>query len=325
MSKFVDLEMDIIAPGPLLAFADDNPIVAPAPFEDAVDHWRFGGSSGSRTGLVAGRRLRRGLAQSSVTLGTGYTSAPPVALAGAGAAGLSATSFLNGSGGVASTVITGQPSDDTSPVTATFSGGGGSGAAVTLSRGVEPSYTEHSAIIAAGRQNGLISDIDDALVYSELYLIKRPALATQQWIGGSAIYPGWSGTGAAVGGDGFFWTTANTIQWQNASGNVTFAPPASWVPGTWGVLVITYNGANGGVAYAVGPSRDSTSVAQPNAKTLAAPMRKRALGGLNYDFGSGYIALEISEYVYFASSLVPGKAMSRAYDVLDNYRINALT
>lgn len=323
MSKFIDLESDVVISGPLIAFGDNRPLITPAPFADAIEHFRFGGSAASRTGLINGRALRRGVAQTSVVGGASYTSAPAVALAGAGAAGLTATGFITNGGAFASAVISGQPLDDGSAVTATLSGGsGGAGAAVTLSRGVEPTYTAASLILTPGRANGLISDIDDALLYTEAYLMKRPAAGAGTWIGGSAVYPGWTASNT-VGGDGFFWTTGNQIQWQSANTTVLLTPPASWAPGTYGVLIVAYY-AGQGVAYAFGPDGTVTSATIAAAKILASPQRKRAIGGVNWDFGTDYRALELSSFAYWASALTAGQMASRAYDMLDYARDVAL-
>jgi len=322
-SRFIDLASDIVPPGPMLAFADNTPIVAPAADPVAVEHWRFGGSSASRAGQVNGLALRLGLAQIAITTGAGYAAAPAVALTGAGAIGLTGFAEISG-GGVYSVGITGQPQDDGSAVVATLTGGGFTTAAtVTMGRGAEPAYNDHSMVIAAGRVNGLISPINDAAVYTELFLIKRPDLGTGQRIGGSVMYTGGS-RGAAVGGDGYAWATTNVLQ-VNGSGlaDDTFAPPATWLTGTWGVLAVSQS-ATTRLAMAFGPDAASTKVSRKGAKTVANPMRKRALGGLHYDFGNAYTALEISEWANYNVALAEGQIAAKALDMLDSARINGL-
>jgi hypothetical protein len=63
--------------------------------------------------------------------GTGYTSAPDVAITGGGLTGATATSRINGQGVVTSIEITNAGGVPTSAPNVTFSGGGGNGAAAT--------------------------------------------------------------------------------------------------------------------------------------------------------------------------------------------------
>ena len=67
-----------------------------------------------------------GIARSAT--GSGYTSAPTVAISGGGGSGATAIAVLDGSGGVSYFVITAQGAGYISTPTVTISGGGGSGA-----------------------------------------------------------------------------------------------------------------------------------------------------------------------------------------------------
>jgi hypothetical protein len=319
MNTFIDLTSDIVVPGPRIPFADSRPLIAPPPFEDAVDHWRFARTAGSRLGLVNGLPMRRGIAVRNLTGGTGYTSRPVVTLAGDGAAGLTASAEIQ-NGAVVSVLISGQPVDDTAAVTATISGGGGTGATVTFSRGIEPTYYDTNAVTAAGRENGLITSIDDRAVYSEAYLIRRPASAAVQRIGGTASSPTY-GRGVAVAGDGFSWHSSNRI--EHLSGGIAnhLDIPASWIPGRWGVLVIS-QAANARLLRAFGPDGSATSLALASGKVIADPMRKRAIGGVHWDFSSDnpYKALEISSYVNWSFALGDAQLENCAFDMLDAAR-----
>jgi len=319
MSKFLDLDSEITINGPLIAFADSRPIVAPAPFADAVEHWRFGTSEASRNGLIAARRMALGIAPVSITGGTGYSASPTVTLSGPGATGLSAVAQRSGTA-ISDINFTGQPAD-AGAVTATITDSSGTGGAASIGRGVEPTYNAKSAVIAAGRQNGLISDIDDALTYSEAYLIKRPTAGVKQMVGGSVQYSGFAG-GSLIGGDGFFWDTANVMRLENVSGaSMTLAPPASWIPGAFGVLIASV--APGAMRMSLfGPDGVATNVANSSSKQLANPQRKRALGGIHYGFESGspYRALEIASFVNWAYALNTVQMQNCAFDLLDYAR-----
>jgi len=69
--------------------------------------------------------------------GTGYTSAPTVALTGGGGTGATATAVVDG-GAVIGVTITNPGTGYTSTPTVTFTGGAGSGAAATAVRNTEP-------------------------------------------------------------------------------------------------------------------------------------------------------------------------------------------
>jgi hypothetical protein len=327
MSKFTDLDSDIVILGPLIPFADSRPITAPSPFADAVEHWRLGASAASRIGLIQGLPLRLGLAATGVTAGSGYTSIPTVTLAGAGATGL--VGFGDISVGASTLVMgdyTGQPIDDTGAVTATVSGGGGTGGALVYTRGAEPTYNAKSAVLAAGRANGLVSPINDAAVYSEAYLLKRPAANTSQIIAG-ALNGTTRSRGTAVGGDMVQWITSagvDTIRHHSApAGTLALTIPTSWVPGTFGVLLVAQS-ASGRLVMAFGPDGASTKVTAASVKVVASPQRKRALGGIHYDLGTDYGSNEIASFVNWASALTEAQMSSRAYDMLDYARASAL-
>lgn len=327
MSKFTDLDTDIAILGPLLGFADSKPVAAPSPFTDAVEHWRLGGSAASRIGLIQGMALRLGLAATGVTPGSGYTSMPTVTLAGPGSTGL--TGYGDISVGASQLVMgdySGQPLDDTGAVTATVTGGGGAGGALVYTRGVEPTYNAKSAVLAAGRANGLVSNINDAAVYSEAYLIKRPAALTTQMIAG-ALNATTRSRGTAVGGDMVQWLTSggvDTIRHHSAvASTLSLAIPASWTPGTFGVLLVAQS-ASTRLVMAFGPDGTSTKVSASAVKTVANPQRKRALGGIHYDLGSDYGSNEFASFANWASALTEAQLSNRAYDMLDYARDAAL-
>lgn len=327
MSRFLNLSApDFPFGGERIPFADSRPIITPPPFADAVEHWRFGDSPGSRIGLVHGRRLALGMAQTALVGGTGYTSAPVVTASGAGAAGLGFYAEVTTGGAVASVLYSGQPADDTGAVTVAF-GGPGTGASATISRGVEPTYSAKYATLAAGRQNGLVSDINDAVTYTEALLVRRPALNNPQPIVGSTTHNSYS-RGSAVGGDQLSWNTASliTVTTRPMSGD-TLAPPASWVPGTWGVIIIcqvTDGISTRRTVKALGPDATFTTVTREqqsvNPKTAANPMRKRTLRGVQYDTGSDFKAMDISEYVNFAFAMNDRQMEDRALVMLDYAR-----
>jgi|GEM_PF-6275056 len=329
MLSFKDLVVDVATLGPVMPLADSKPVVTPDPFADAIEHWRFGVSSASRIGLVHGLPLRRGIAPTALTNGTGFVSTPTVTLTGSGAEGLTGFAEISAANSVQAAGISGQPADDTTAPTATITGGGGSGAAVTYGRGAEPGYTTKSAVLAAGRINGLISSIDDAAVYSEAYLIKRPASGVTQHIGGTMLSVGRS-RGVAVGGDLLQWYSSggvDSLRWLNASGTsgstIVLAIPASWTPGTWGVLIVS-QGVASRTAIAFGPDATSTKVTGAQAKTVANPTRKRAIGGLHYDTGSDYGSNEIASFANWASALSETVMGNYANDLLDYARDAAL-
>ena len=318
MSKFLDLGSDIIVPGPLIAFADSRPLVAPAPFADAVDHWRFGTRAGDRTGLVNGRVLRRGLAVTDfISNGSGYTSRPTATFSGGGANGLVGQTEING-GIVYSVGYSGQPINDEGAVTVVLAGGGGAGAAVTMGRGTEPAYSDYYATVGAGNHNGLVSDIDDALVFSEAYLIRRPNEA--QRIGGTLKFVSAS-RGYAVGGDGYAWS-ANGAQLQiqgRADLDDVITPSSAWGVGQWGVLIVSYTSTTR-TAMAFGSDGVPVTAARTYPKNLADPQRKRAIGGIHWDFGTSNSPIDISSYAYWSYALTAGQMASRAFDMLDYAR-----
>lgn len=322
MSKFLDLGSDIVVPGPLIAFTDSRPLVAPAPFMDAVDHWRFGVLAGDRAGLVNGTILRLGLAVTDiVSNGSGYTSRPTATFSGGGANGLIGQTEING-GIVYSVGYSGQPINDDGAVTVTLSGGGGSGAAVTMGRGTEPIYSEYYATLGAGNQNGLVSNIDDALVFSEAYLIRRPNAA--QRIGGTLKFVSAS-RGYGVGGDGYAWS-ADGAQLQiqgRADLDDAITPPATWAIGKWGVLIVSYTGSTR-TAMLFGPDGVPITAARSYTKNLADPQRKRAIGGIHWDFGLNNAPIDISSYAYWNYALSPDQMLNRAFDMLDYARDTGL-
>lgn len=65
--------------------------------------------------------------------GTGYTSAPTVAITGGGGSGAAATASVNAAGQVTGITVTSQGTGYTSAPTVTLTGGGGNGATVTAS------------------------------------------------------------------------------------------------------------------------------------------------------------------------------------------------
>lgn len=313
---FLDFSSDIDIGGPLIDFADAKPLIAPPPFMDAVEHWRFGGSAASLIGKVGGGQLRRGVSFNVTSNGSGYTSPPAVALDGAGVPGLAAFAERNGGGQIYSVGISGQPQNDDGAVTAVISGGGGTGATATASRGAPPTFNASSLIIPAGRPNGLITAIDDAAVYSEAYLIKRPAAGTEQRVGGTAMFTGGARAGA-VGGDGFGWSTGNKMQLQTGSGidDQELAPPASWVPDAFGVLIVTVS-ATTRTAMMMGPDGAATSMVGSGEKVVANPQRKRAIGGVHWDFGNPYRALEIGTFVNWNTSKSLSQMTAHGLDIL---------
>ena len=318
MSKFLDLGSDIVVPGPLIAFTDSRPLVAPAPFMDAVDHWRFGTRAGDRTGLVSGSILRRGLAVTSIASnGSGYTSRPSATFSGPGAAGLVGQTEVNG-GLVYSVGYSGQPVNDDGAVNVVISGGGGSGAAVTMGRGAEPAYAEYFATLGSGNKSGLVSSIDDALVFSEAYLIRRTA--TSQRIGGTLKFA-FAERGYDVGGDGYAWSDngARLLVQGRPDLDDAITPSLAWGIGEWGVLIVSYTGSTRTVM-AFGSDGVPVTASRSYAKNLADPQRKRAIGGVHWDFGTENPPLDVSSYAYWDYALSNAQMLNRAFDMLDYAR-----
>jgi hypothetical protein len=315
-NTFLDFSADADIGGPLIGFAEAVPLIPPPPFADAVDHWRFGSNAASLSGKVSGSRMSLGLALTVGSSGSGYTSSPTVALSGAGASGLVGFAERNGSGQIYSVGFSGQPQDDTGAVSATISGGGGTGATASASRGSAPTYNAASIVLASGKKNGLVSAIDDAAVYTEAYLIKRPNAGTEQRIGGTSMYNG-GARGGGVGGDGFAWSTGNQIVLQTGSGigDRSITPPASWVAGTWGVLVVSVS-ASGRTALLMGPDGTGSTASDSGAKVVANPQRKRAIGGIHWDFGNPYAALEIASFANWATAKTSAQMTACALDLL---------
>lgn len=84
-----------ITGAPTIPFANISAPISPPPWSDAVGHWRFGGSSASLTDLVNGKIIRLGAAQTALTAGSGYTSAPSATFANNCQCTISTTSGSN--------------------------------------------------------------------------------------------------------------------------------------------------------------------------------------------------------------------------------------
>lgn len=93
-------------------------------------------------------RKRRGSVERIVVTagGTGYTSAPTVALTGGGGSGATAVATVSG-GAVTEVTVTNPGSDYTSPPTAAFSGGDGSGATARAELSVRQGENEKGIVV----------------------------------------------------------------------------------------------------------------------------------------------------------------------------------
>ncbi|BCA61049.1 hypothetical protein HMP09_0283 [Sphingomonas sp. HMP9] len=139
-----------------------------------------------------------------------------------------------------------------------------------------------------------------------------------------------NGRGTAVGGDLLQWSVnggTDYIRHLTASGGTVFCPlPASWVPGTFGVIVVS-QGASSRLVTVFGPDGATTKITRSGVsgtKTVANPQRKRTLGSVHVDIGGTYGSNEIASFVNWSSALTEGQISSRAYDMLDYARSSSL-
>lgn len=269
----------------------------------ASEHWIFDKNSvANLQGRIAGGALlpkaTTGVASINISNGgSGYTSAPTVALTGGGGAGALAVALITG-GVVTAVLITNPGAGYTSPPAVGLTGGAGSGAAAAAILDTSPTHAAGYLTTKDGGLNGLLSPYDDMETQTICVVTRRKALINS----GRLLFGSSSNSGSLGGVVAYFTGTTNNVQMRTRQGTNTAVPntfEADIPIGSW--MFAAMVNKPGEQMYFVGgvnPSYDTTT-----AKTVAS--RKVGLGNAHYDLVGYQQGADFAEMIAF-----PGKALT---------------
>lgn len=299
MTPVIRLPFAVTLPNaPIISASDLTPLVARGlPPVDA--YWLLNNSNPNLLDYTGATRLVRARVPAITAGGTGYTTAPTVAITGGGGTGMAATAITNGSA-VTGLTFTNLGTGYTSNPTVGFSGGGGTGAAATITLGTAPTFGQSNITTAAGGRHGLLTPYLDSANYTMAAVFQHSTTAGDQMVmgtmdtgaGGESLYYAGGGTGSL---------SART---RPGAAAVLTLPPGI-ANGSWMFAALSYDLATqtrkttlmqAGVQY-------TTSIVQ--AKTLATPQRQVAIG--NGWYASHPAATAAAIFAYAARALTVGE------------------
>ncbi|WP_156351417.1 hypothetical protein [Sphingomonas sp. Leaf25] len=273
-------------------------------------HWLF--NTGDATGLVdlKGGQLLTPRADAggvrAIALGaggSGYTSAPAVALSAPPAGGVQATAIaIIANGAVTGFFVTNPGAGYVAAPAVTLSGGAGAGAAGTAVLDGRPTYGATSLALRAGGVNGLLTPFDDGNVSSMMFVAR--------WAYAGGIYGG-SATEASTEGGSFTYTSAsrvfqNNMRGTSGSGNLVVGGTSAIADGTCIFGMATYDGTTRQL-FLGGSALASTATT----KTLAG--RRYAFGNAWYKSAAFDQPIELMEVAYSPDRSASPAEIAAAY------------
>lgn len=304
------LILPVILADPSLPQVDYADLTGVPEFENASEHWLFQeGDASNLIGKLNGAVLTQNCPVSGVRSialsngGSGYSTAPAVAITGGGGSGATATAIVSG-GAVIYVVVTAPGAGYTSDPTVGFSGGGGTGAVAAATRDGTPAYGASSLTTKSGGRNGLLTPFDDAADLTTCCVFKHATVSAPY--AGSLLQGSLSTTQGgsmyvASGGNISGFTRPDTPQ-------VVTGTSGALVNGSWYFAGLSWDSGAGKARYYIG---GLGSLERTVAKTVAAA--KTGLGNTNYGTSLFDMGAEFAEQIVFEDTPMSMAQMGEVY------------
>lgn len=277
--------------------------VAPADIAAGIDlgydpdldaHWVFSDLT-SLADRAAGSALVRSL-HGAVSGGAGYPASSETTLVFSGGTGSGAAGYavINSSGAPTEIVITNHGSYTVAPSAAITTAGGGSGAAVTITLGAAPDFTNGWLKLNTGA-NGLATPFSDSAENTVFGIIK--SISSTPSNSGSFVFD--NGTNIDLTRGACMFRNASLNYRANTAGITNVDVPAPGAAGNWLFVAMTHSVGAGRAVYWGG---GSTYVA-PGTKAMRPTPPRVGFGLVNFaqaDFG---YQLEMLESGYAGRAL----------------------